>query len=70
MCTGREWHATELVRTGDKVRMETRTILLADLPSATTTCEPLPRADLVQEAQGRPCATLRVIVGTKTGPLP
>jgi len=70
MCTERKWYASELVRTGDKVRMETRTIPLADLPSVTTTCEPLPRADLVQEAQSRPCSALRVIVGTKTGPLP
>ncbi len=70
LCTERKWYATELLRTGDKVRMETRTIPLADLSSATTTCTALSSATLVQEAQGRPCSALEVIAGTKTGPLP
>ena len=70
MCTERKFYASELVRTGNTVRMETRTILLADLPSATTRCEAPAPAVLRQEAQGRPCSALRVISGTKTGPLP
>lgn len=69
-CIERKWYASELVRTGDQVRMETRTIPLADLPSATMKCEARSPAELTQEAQGRPCSALRVIVGTKTGPLP
>jgi hypothetical protein len=52
------------------VRVETRAIPLADAPSATTTCTGASPAEIRQEVQGRACAALRVIAGTKTGPLP
>jgi hypothetical protein len=70
MCTGRLWYASELSRSGDTVRVETRTIPLADAPSATKTCTSGSPAQLAGEAQGRACSALRVITGMKTGPLP
>jgi len=70
VCTTRKWYASELTRSGDRIRVETRTIPLADAASATTTCDPGTPEELEQEAQGRACTALRVISGTKTGPLP
>jgi hypothetical protein len=70
LCTNRKWYPSELTRAGDSVRVETRTIPLADAASATMTCESGSPAQLEQEAQGRACSALRVISGTKTGPLP
>ncbi len=70
LCTNRKWYPSELTRAGDSVRVETRTVPLADAASATKTCESGSPAQLDQEAQGRACSALRVISGTKTGPLP
>jgi hypothetical protein len=70
LCTNRKWYPSELTRAGDSVRVETRTVPLADAASATKTCESGSPAQLEQEAQGRACSALRVISGTKTGPLP
>jgi len=70
MCTGRRWYASELTRSGNTLRVETRTIPLADAPSETKTCTSVLPAQLRQEAQGRTCSTLRVLSGARTGPLP
>jgi hypothetical protein len=70
LCTNRKWYSSELTRAGDSVRVETHTIPLADAASATKTCESGSSAQIEQEAQGRACSALRVISGTKTGPLP
>jgi hypothetical protein len=70
VCTGRRWYASELTRSGNTVRVETRTIPLGDAPSETKTCTSASPAQLVREAQGRTCSALRVFSGTKTGPLP
>jgi hypothetical protein len=70
MCIERKWYASELTRSGNTVRVETRTIPLADAPSDTKTCTSASPAELVREAQGRACSAIRVISGTKTGPLP
>jgi len=70
MCTGRLWYESQLARAGDAVRVETRTIPLADATSDTKTCTSGSPAQMVREAQGRACSALRVIAGRKTGPLP
>jgi len=70
MCTGRLWYASELARSGDQVRVETRTIPLADAPSLNKTCTSGSPTELASEAQGRACSALRAIAGRKTGPLP
>jgi hypothetical protein len=61
---------SELTRSGDTVRVETRTIPLADAPSEAKTCDAASPAQLALEAQGRACSALKVISGKKTGPLP
>jgi hypothetical protein len=70
MCSGRLWYESELTRSGDTVRVETRTIPLADVPSETQTCTPASPDELAREVQGRACSALRVISGRRTGPLP
>ena len=69
-CTERKYYRDELARSGDTVRVETRTVQLADKPSQAGICGSALPAELSQEAEGRPCTELRVITGTKTGPLP
>jgi hypothetical protein len=70
ICTERKWYASELTRSGNTVRAETRTILLDDRPANGDVCSSLGPAALAREAEGRPCSALRVISGTKVGPLP
>ena len=68
-CTSREYDGHELTRTGESVRVETRYTPLPDAPSENGSC-PVEPAKLKREAAGVPCGKLRVIEGTKTGPLP
>jgi hypothetical protein len=69
-CTGRRAYESELARTGEKVRVETRTIPLADAPSENKTCPASTPAEFAHDVDGRPCSALRVISGSRTGPLP
>ncbi len=69
ICVGREYDRHELARSGDDVRVESRTIPLADKSSDKGTCWAEP-AEERSEAEGRPCSELRVITGTKIGSLP
>ena len=70
MCTKRAYYVSELTRSGDTVRVEMRTIPLAEAPSEAKTCDAASPAQLAPEAQGRACSALKVISGKKTGPLP
>ena len=68
-CTDRDYTALTLTRTGDTLRIEARKTLLADVPSDNGICW----ADAVKqrsEAAARPCSSLRVLTGSKRGPLP
>ena len=68
-CVAREYDDHQLTRTGDSVRIETRYTPLPAAPSKQGSCPVNPSA-LKAEAKGVPCGKLRVIEGTKTGPLP
>jgi len=68
-CVSREYDGHELRRTGDSLRIETRYTPLPDAPSQQDSC-PIDPTKLKQEAATQPCAKLRVIEGTRTGPLP
>jgi hypothetical protein len=70
MCSHREVYLSELTRTGDKIRVETRTIPAADVPSVNKTCDGSTPAQVEQDIQGRACSSLEVISGRKIGPLP
>jgi hypothetical protein len=68
-CVEREYIDHVLTRTGDTVRVESRTIALEDAPQEDGFCVVEP-AKQKQEAAGRPCTALSVFTGTKTGELP
>lgn len=68
-CVAREYDDHQLARTGDRVRIETRYTPLPAAPSQQGSC-PVHPSELQAEAKGVPCGKLRVIEGTKTGPLP
>jgi hypothetical protein len=68
-CVYREYDGHALTRSGDSVRIESRYTPLPDVPATADSC-PIDVAKLRQEAATQPCAELRVIEGTKTGPLP
>lgn len=68
-CVSREYDDHELTRTGADIRVETRYTPLPDAPSENDSC-PVKPLQLRDEAMNVPCGKLRVIEGTKTGPLP
>lgn len=68
-CVERSFEDHALTRSGDSVRVQSRLTPLADKPADGGVCWAEP-AKQTQEAAGRPCTELRVIAGTKTGPLP
>jgi hypothetical protein len=69
LCVEREYVTHVLTRTGDTVRVESRTVALEDAPQEDGFCVVEP-AKQQQEAEGRPCTALSVFTGTKTGELP
>ena len=69
VCTGRTWYTSDLTRSGDSVRVERRTIPLADVMVDDAACT-RPSVTWEQEALDRPCTALLAFSGTKTGPLP
>ena len=69
VCTRRKYVAITLTREGDAVRVESRSIPLADAPPEDGICWAEP-AKQRAEAEGRPCSELEVISGRKVGPLP
>ena len=68
-CVEREYITHVLTRTGDTVRVESRTTALEDAPQEDGFCVVEP-AEQKKEAAGRPCTALSVFTGTKTGDLP
>jgi hypothetical protein len=66
-CTNRHVIESELVRTGDRVRLEIRSISIEDAPSKGYDCDLGERAE--QLKQGHACSSLQVITGKKTGSL-
>jgi hypothetical protein len=69
VCTEREYVTHALARSGDTLRVESRTVALADAPEEDGFCVVEP-AKQKKEAEGRPCSALSVFTGTKTGELP
>jgi len=69
VCTGRSYTALTLTRQSDTLRLEARTTDLADLPADNGVCWADPAKER-SEAAGRPCSSLRVLAGSKRGPLP
>jgi len=68
-CTGRSYTDLLLARQADALRLETRTTALADLPADNGICW-ADAAKEQSEAASRPCSSLRVLTGSKRGPLP
>jgi hypothetical protein len=68
-CTSRTYTALTLIRTGDALRIESRTTILADAPADDGICWAAP-AKQRSEAAALPCSSLRVMTGSKRGPLP
>jgi hypothetical protein len=69
ICVEREYVTHVLTRTGDTLRVESRTVALEDAPQEDDFCVVRP-AEQKEEAEGRPCTALSVFTGTKTGALP
>jgi hypothetical protein len=67
MCTHRHVIESELVRTGDRVRVEIRSISIEDAPSKGYDCDLGDRPE--QLKQGHACSSLQVITGKKIGAL-
>jgi len=70
ICTGRSYTAVALIRQSDTLRLEARTTNLADLPADNNGVCWADPAQERSEAAGRPCSSLRVLTGSKRGPLP
>jgi hypothetical protein len=69
ICVERDYVTHVLTRTGDSLRVESRTVALEDAPQEDGFCVTEP-AKQKQEAEGRPCTALSVFTGTKTSELP
>jgi hypothetical protein len=68
-CTDRTYTALTLTRTGDMLRLEARQTNLADVPADGGICWAEP-AKQRSEAAALPCSSLRVLTGSRRGPLP
>ena len=68
-CTERTYTALTLTRAGDVLRIEARRTDLADVPADNGICWAEP-AKQRSEAAALPCSSLRVLTGSKRGPLP
>jgi hypothetical protein len=68
-CTERSYTALAVMRVGDGLRIDERRTDLADAPADNGICWAEP-AKQRAEAAGLPCSSLRVLTGSKRGPLP
>jgi hypothetical protein len=68
-CVSRTYNDLTLTRQSDTLRLETRTTALADVPADNGTCWADPTKERA-EAAALPCSSLRVLTGSKRGPLP